>query len=51
MIFSARDLRVSSLSELLEFLPIMVFVGLIAPFLIAGYTLGFFMDMFGLIED
>ena len=50
MIFSRQDLQVESLPELLAFLPILVFVALVAPFLIAGYTLGFFMDMLGLIE-
>ncbi|MDE3268966.1 MAG: hypothetical protein OYH77_01630 [Pseudomonadota bacterium] len=51
MIFSRQDFQVNSLAELLEFLPIMVFVGLIAPFLLAAYTLGFVMDIFGCIED
>ena len=51
MIFSRQDLQVESLPELLAFLPILVFIGLVAPFLIAGYTLGFCMDMLGLIEE
>lgn len=51
MIFSREDLQVESLPELLAFLPVLVFVGLVVPFLIAGYTLGFCMDMLGLIEE
>ena len=50
MIFSRQDFQVESLPDLLAFLPILVFVGLVAPFLLVGYTLGFFMDMLGLIE-
>jgi len=51
VIFSREDLQVESLPELLAFLPVLVFVGLVVPFLIAGYTLGFCMDMLGLIEE
>lgn len=51
MIFSRQDLQVESLPELLEFLPILIFIALVAPFLLAGYTLGFVMDVLGLVEE
>lgn len=51
MIFSRQDLQVESVPELLAFLPVLAFVGLVAPFLIAGYTLGFCLDVLGLIEE
>ena len=50
MIYSRQDLQIESLPDLLAFLPILIFIGLVAPFLLAGYTLGFCMDMLGLIE-
>ena len=51
MIFSRQDLQVESLPELLAFLPILVLIGLVAPFLMAGYTLGLCMDLLGLMEE
>jgi len=45
MMFSKADLQIKSADEFFEFLPIVVFIALIAPFLIAAYTLGFFMDI------
>jgi hypothetical protein len=47
--FSREDFRVDSFSDLLHFLPIVVFLGLVAPFLIAAYTVGFVMDVTGWI--
>lgn len=51
MIFSRDDLQIESISELLEFLPILIFVALVAPFVIAAYKLGFLLDLLGIIED
>lgn len=51
MIFSRDDLRVESFGELLEFLPILIFVALVAPFVIVAYKLGFLLDLLGMIED
>lgn len=51
MIFSRDDLRIESIGELLEFLPILIFVALVAPFVIAAYKLGFLLDLLGIIED
>lgn len=50
MIYSRQDLQIESLPDLLAFLPILIFIGLVAPFLLVGYTLGFCMDMLGLLE-
>lgn len=47
MMFSRDDLRIESVEDLIHFLPIVLFLGLVAPFLIAAYTVGFFMDVTG----
>lgn len=50
MMFSREDLKIESVPDLLHFLPILVFVGLVAPFLIAAYTVGFVMDVTGWLQ-
>jgi hypothetical protein len=50
MMFSREDFQVESFEDLITFLPILVFVGLVAPFLIAAYTIGFVMDVTGWIR-
>ena len=50
MMFSREDFRIESLEDLLMFLPIAPFVGLVAPFLLAAYGLGFVMDITGWLE-
>lgn len=45
MMFSMDDLKVESFGELIEFLPIFIFIAFVAPFLIAAYSLGFVMDV------
>lgn len=47
MMFSKRDLRVDNARELIEFLPIVIFIALVAPLLIVAYKLGFVMDKLG----
>lgn len=47
MMFTREDLAIESVEDLLHFLPIAVFLGLVAPFLIAAYTVGFVMDVTG----
>ena len=51
MMFSREDFQIGSPAELLEFLPVMVFLGLVAPFLLAAYGLGFVMDVTGWINS
>ncbi|MBP6217924.1 MAG: hypothetical protein KA436_05010 [Oligoflexales bacterium] len=48
--FSKEDFKVDSVGEFVPFLLIVPFVALIAPFLLASYTLGFFEDMVGWLE-
>jgi hypothetical protein len=48
--FSREDFQIESVEDLLLFLPIAPFIGLVAPFLIAAYTLGFIMDITGWIN-
>ncbi len=50
MMFTREDFQIESLEDLIMFLPIVLFMGLVAPFLIAAYTLGFVMDVTGWIE-
>jgi len=47
MMFSREDLRIDSVNDVLHFLPIAIFIGLVAPFFIAAYTVGFVMDVTG----
>jgi len=47
MMFSKEDFKIESASDLVQFLPIVIFLGLVAPFLIAAYTVGFVMDQTG----
>lgn len=50
MMFSKEDLKIESAEEFIEFLPIAIFLGLVAPFLIAAYTVGFVMDVTGWLK-
>jgi hypothetical protein len=45
--FSRDDFRVDDVGDFVEFLPVFIFIGLVAPFLIAAYTAGFVMDATG----
>jgi hypothetical protein len=48
--FSKNDFKVDSFSNLLSFMLVLPFVGLVLPFLLAAYTLGWCMDMVGWME-
>lgn len=48
--FSKEDFRVDSVSDLAQFLLVMPFVGLVAPFLLGAYTLGFLQDLVGWLD-
>ncbi len=50
MMFSKEDLKLPEGIELLQFLPIFIFVALVAPFLILAYTIGFVMDITGWLK-
>jgi hypothetical protein len=50
MMFSREDLKIESVEDALHFAPIAVFLGLVAPFLIAAYTVGFVMDVTGWLK-
>ena len=51
MMFTREDFQIESLEDLLMFLPIALFMGLVAPFLIAAYSLGFVMDVTGWLNS
>ena len=48
--FTKEDFKINSTAELIEFLPIVVFLGLVAPFLIVSYSVGFVMDKTGWLK-
>ena len=48
--FSEDDFVVESFGDLLELLPILPFIGLVAPVLIGWYTLGFIQDRIGWLD-
>ncbi|NDE16048.1 hypothetical protein EBZ80_14070 [bacterium] len=50
MMFTKEDFKIDNARDLVEFLPIVIFLGLVAPFLIAAYTLGFVMDVTGWLK-
>jgi hypothetical protein len=47
MMFSREDFRVENPVDVLHMLPILLLLALVAPFIIAAYTLGFVMDVTG----
>lgn len=47
MMFSKDDFKIDSFGEFVEFMPIFIFIGLVAPFVIAAYKLGFLMEISG----
>jgi hypothetical protein len=50
MLFSKEDFKITDVDDFVEFLPIFVFIALIAPLVIAAYTLGFVLDQTGWLE-
>lgn len=49
--FSSDDFKVASMSEFFELLPVFLFLGLVGPFLLAAYSIGFFLDKAGMLES
>jgi hypothetical protein len=47
MMFTREDFKIDSIGQLIELAPIVIFLALVAPFLIAAYTVGFVMDVTG----
>ncbi len=50
MMFTKEDLKFDNARNLIVFLPSGIFIGLVAPFLIAAYNLGFVMDVTGWLK-
>ena len=48
--FTREDFKIDSFSEFMSFILVAPFVGLVLPFLLAVYTLGFFMDITGWLD-
>lgn len=47
MLFSKEDFQINSAEEFIDFLPIFIFCGLVAPFVLVAYKIGFLMDITG----
>jgi hypothetical protein len=50
MLFSKDDFKIGSVDDFVEFLPVFVFIALIAPLVLAAYGLGFVMDQTGWLD-
>ncbi len=48
--FTIEDFKIESAQEFLAFAPIFIFIGLVAPFVLAAYKLGFLMDITGWLK-
>ncbi len=48
--FTKEDFKIESIDDLLEFAPVFVFVGLVAPFVLVAYHIGFVLNLLGLIH-
>lgn len=48
--FTKKDFEIEDFSDLAAFLIILPFIGLIAPFLIAAYKVGFVQDVTGWLD-
>lgn len=50
MLFSREDFEIGNTEEFLEFLPILIFLALIAPLVLVAYKLGFVFDKTGWLD-
>jgi len=50
MLFSRDDLKIGDTEEFMEFLPIFIFIALIAPLVLVAYKLGFVFDKTGWLD-
>ncbi len=48
--YTSEDLRIESVSDFVEFLPIFIFVAFVGPFLLVAYTVGFISDLVGWLD-
>jgi hypothetical protein len=49
--FTKEDFEVESFSDFASFMLVAPFVGLVAPFLIAAYSLGFVLELTGWLDS
>lgn len=50
MLFSKEDFEIGNPDEFTEFLPILIFLALIAPLVLVAYKLGFIFDKTGWLD-
>ena len=48
--YTSEDLRIESVADFIEFLPIFIFVAFVGPFLMVAYTVGFISDLVGWLD-
>ena len=51
MMFTKEDFSIKDPQDLIDIAPIVVFLALVGPFLLAAYTLGFVMDAVGWLKS
>lgn len=50
MMFGKEDFSIQNPQDLIDIAPIVVFLALVGPFLLAAYGIGFVMDLTGWLE-
>ncbi len=50
MLFTKDDFNIGQPEDFAEFAPIFLFIALVAPLIIAAYTLGFVLDQTGWLD-
>lgn len=48
--FRKDDFHIEDIGDFVAFLPVVFFLGLVGPFLLAGYGIGFALDSIGLYD-
>lgn len=48
--FRDDDFRIDDIGDFFAFLPVVFFLGLVGPFLLAGYGIGFALNAIGLYD-
>jgi hypothetical protein len=50
MLFTKEDFNLGKPEDLVEFLPIFIFIALVVPLILGAYTLGFVLDKTGWLD-
>lgn len=47
---TSEDMRIDDVGDFVKFIPIVIFIGLVAPFLLGAYAMGFILNIVGLLD-